>query len=485
MRPLRRKLTTTFVALGLLALLVIGVTSYTVVQWRDTEDALSRHYTRSLRLQEVRALTFEAFKEVPDAVIGGDIDPREDFTPLLEARGRAFQEWASVVEDDAERAEVAAVRAAAQRLDANAIEIFDLVDAGRREEAVVQLEAVEEAAFEPFEALTAAAVQSDRDKRAVIRAAADDARRDAALTLVVAALGALSLLLLIGAYLSGGVFTPVRKLRDALRSLNDGDAGVRVAEDGDDEVAEVNHEFNVLAATLQQRGAPATGAPPPAVDDARLVLSRLVGGLREEAETLQTAVDGHRAETVVALMAKIDAFEATLGRMGGLAYPVNLQLAPVGPAVLLHEVLDRVSDEVVRRSISTDIGVDPGFGPLLVDRARLRETLGELVRNALDALPERGGRLRLRVCPADDGWISVEVEDNGPGISEEDVAWLYDGSDRPQDPRGVGLRLATSVVEQHGGRLQLQTLPAGGTIARILLPPGGHTTAAPTEQDNP
>ena len=134
-------------------------------------------------------------------------------------------------------------------------------------------------------------------------------------------------------------------------------------------------------------------------------------------------------------------------------------------------MLERFADEVVRRSISTGVEVDPDAGPLLVDRARLREAVGELVRNALDALPARGGRLRLRAVPApDEDAVAVEVEDDGSGLAESDVAWLYDGSTPPVSRRGSGLRLATSVVEQHGGRLQLRTVPGGGTTAVLLLP---------------
>ena len=60
--------------------------------------------------------------------------------------------------------------------------------------------------------------------------------------------------------------------------------------------------------------------------------------------------------------------------------------------------------------------------------------------------------------------------DDGGGLAESDVAWLYYGITPPVSRRGSGLRLATSVVEQHGGRLQLRTVPGGGTTAVLLLP---------------
>ena len=458
-RPLRRKLFRVFVALGLLGLLLVGVTGYTIVQWRQTEETLSRHYVRSLRLQEVRALAFEAFTQVP-AAVRGEQGARDEYESRLEPLGRAFDEWAALVEDDGERAQVAAVRDAAGQLDAGADRVLGLVEAGRPAAADAALDEVEATAVQPFQDLTAAAVESDRDKRRALRADADAARGTATLTLAGAGAGVVSMLLLVGAYLTGGVFTPVRRLRDALRALNRGEAAPRLPEDGDDEIAEVNREYNALAGRATRRRAPvAAGAP---VEDASLVLRRMVAGLREE------TVHGAAAP---ALLARVDALAATLDRLGSLAAPVDLQLAPVEPAALLHDVLDRFADEVVRRSVSTGVEVDPDAGLLLADRARLREAVGELVRNALDALPARGGSLRVRAVPAPgEDAVAVEVEDDGGGLAEVDLAWLYDGSTPPSSRRGTGLRLATSVVEQHGGRLQLHTVPGGGTTAVLLLP---------------
>lgn len=494
MTSLRRKLTTTFIALGLLGLLVVGVTSYTVVQWRETEQQQARHYTRSLRLQEARALTFEAFKEVPDALLGSDDDARDDYQDRLAPIGAVFEEWASLAEDDAERAEVMAVREAAMLLDDSAEQVFDLAEAGDLATATAQLEQVEETAFEPFDALTTSAVATDRAKREQVRAAATEARTTATFALVAAGLGVVSLLLLVGAYLAGGVFGPVRALQQAMSRLAGGHSDTRLPEDGDDEIARINRDYNRLAAraTLGPARVVDDREPDGAVEDARHLLERMVTGVHDDAAALHarvvTAADagpdggtdthpdthtdaGSAADAASALVAQVDAIRVALARMGSLAYPVDLDLAPVEPMALLHDVVDRVADEVVRRCISTRIGVGAGVGTIHADRARLRETLSELVRNALDALPRTGGSLELSADVDDAGWTVLEVRDDGSGLSEQDLAWLYDDRERPADTRGVGLKLATSLVEHHGGRLQLQAIDTGGTTARILLPP--------------
>jgi len=423
---LRSKLTTTFVALGLLGLLVIGITSYVTVQWRESEDEQARHYVRSLRLQEVRALTFEAYVEVPDAIIGVENDAREDYVRRITPIGDTFAEWAELAEDDAERSEVEQVRAAAEDLAAGAERIFTLVDEGRREDAAAELERVEEELFEPFDALTTQAVTNDRAKREVVRADAGSARRTATITLVTATLGVISLLLLVGAYLNGGVFRPIGRVHAALSRLADGHTDVRLPEDGDDEIAGVSRQLNLLAARLA------------------------------EGRGTDGGEDGH-------------------GPTGPPLAPLRVET--VDPAALLHEVMERVGAEVVRGRVSTGIDVEPGLGELEADRVLVRDTLSELVRNALDAIPDTGGRLELSAAAGEPGWITFEVSDNGPGLGEDDLSWIHD-DDRGAPTGaggagGVGLRLATDAVRRHGGRLELESRgPSGaaGTVARVALP---------------
>jgi len=80
---LRRKLLTVFGGLAMLALLVVGMSWWVIGQWRATNAELEGHYLRSLLLQRIRAASFRAFKEVPDAVTGGDADARQEFEALL------------------------------------------------------------------------------------------------------------------------------------------------------------------------------------------------------------------------------------------------------------------------------------------------------------------------------------------------------------------------------------------------------------------
>lgn len=472
---LRRKLFRTLSALAVVGLLVIAVTGFTVSQWSRTEETLQRHYARSLLLREVQSLGFRAVKEVPDAVAGEELsEARHVFETTLTPANEAFATWADLADDDAERQEVELVRAAFERLVDDSRAVFDLIEAGRMEEAAVEVELAEDADFAPFERLVEEAILHDRAKREVLRQQAEDARQAATAALVVASLGVLSLTLLLGAFLSGDLFRPLHDLRRGLRRLAQGDAAVRIDTDRSDELGGVGTAFNSLAEQLQRQSAHQSGGDAPGEsitsDANRLALLRLADRLRSDAGQLSEQVDGPQAEHAAALAAQAEGLHSVVERLAHFAVPLDLHIAPTSVVALLHDVLGRFSDEIVRRGVAIEVSAAPGLTKVPVDRAKVRETLAELVRNALDALPDDGGSLALRARHENDALI-LEVIDDGSGITTEDLSWLFDSpGSKPESGAGVGLRLATSVVEQHGGRLLIEVPDGGGTIARVVLP---------------
>jgi heavy metal sensor kinase len=110
------------------------------------------------------------------------------------------------------------------------------------------------------------------------------------------------------------------------------------------------------------------------------------------------------------------------------------------------------------------------------DPAILRHVLMNLFDNAIKYSPAQG-RISVRVLRAVEHTVSIEVEDNGPGISEEHRARVFDRFYRVDEARsrdaggaGLGLALAKWGAEAHGGSLELDCPARGGCIFRLLLP---------------
>ncbi|MCM0755182.1 DUF3369 domain-containing protein [Desulfovibrio aminophilus] len=98
------------------------------------------------------------------------------------------------------------------------------------------------------------------------------------------------------------------------------------------------------------------------------------------------------------------------------------------------------------------------------------QAVAELLVNAVEALPDAGGRVGLRAWESE-GFLRIEVSDDGRGIPEAEQAYVLDPFYTTK-PVGVGMGLtrAARIAQEHGGTLTLASDPAHGTRAEIVLP---------------
>ncbi len=160
---LRRKLLTLFGGLVAIALLVAGVALVITLNWQSTTADLEDHFRRSLLLERVRANTFQALKEVDDALTDDAIDARADYEAAIEPAARDFAEWAALAHTDAERAELVRVRGAHAELLDSAGRVFELLNAGDRAGAIKLVDdELDTKDMKRFREITDGAVATDR-----------------------------------------------------------------------------------------------------------------------------------------------------------------------------------------------------------------------------------------------------------------------------------------------------------------------------------
>lgn len=117
-----------------------------------------------------------------------------------------------------------------------------------------------------------------------------------------------------------------------------------------------------------------------------------------------------------------------------------------------------------------------GEAPLFADPQLLRRALSNLVSNALRYTPA-GGRVTVEVGSMPDGSAAVRVRDSGTGIAPEHLPRLGDRFYRVDPARsdsaagaGLGLALVKSIMQLHGGRLQIESELGGGTVVSLFFP---------------
>jgi two-component system OmpR family sensor kinase/two-component system sensor histidine kinase BaeS len=121
--------------------------------------------------------------------------------------------------------------------------------------------------------------------------------------------------------------------------------------------------------------------------------------------------------------------------------------------------------------------VDPGLPTLSVDPVRLGQVLANLLQNAVRHTP-RGGAVTVSVALESDGRVGVAVADTGSGIPADVLPHVFDRFVKSGDAggAGLGLAIARSLVQAHGGEIGATSQAGRGTTVRFVIP-----VSVPTE----
>ena len=159
-----------------------------------------------------------------------------------------------------------------------------------------------------------------------------------------------------------------------------------------------------------------------------------------------------------------------LTRLGGFR-PVLTRLDGVARDILLV-----VESQAVLKGIKLQMDFDPGTPEVLVDTEQIKQVLLNLVQNAFQAMPY-GGELSVRLYPDASGeWVVLEVADTGVGIPAEHFSRLGEAFfTTKEDGTGLGLAISYRIIEDHGGKIEVQSEEGKGTRFLVKLPVAAKT----------
>lgn len=155
-----------------------------------------------------------------------------------------------------------------------------------------------------------------------------------------------------------------------------------------------------------------------------------------------------------------------------LARPLPLKRERVSVNQFIQETLEPLKHSLALRKVQVSLIPDPRLPLLSADRRLLGQVLLNLITNAADALPE-GGAMTITSQVKQQHTVEVAVTDTGVGIAPEHLRWIFDPfvTTKPAGTgMGLGLSLAVRIVEDHGGRIEVESEVGRGTTFRILLP---------------
>ena len=151
------------------------------------------------------------------------------------------------------------------------------------------------------------------------------------------------------------------------------------------------------------------------------------------------------------------------------ARPADLHLKRFDLLELLRQVIELLAPEARRLGIELRAELPTGSCSVEGDRAKLQQVFMNIVRNAIEALEERGGNIVVATLAPEEDMAVVQVRDDGPGIPEEILLRIFEPffSTKPMGT-GLGMAICHSLVQQHGGNIAVRS--DEGTIVEIRLP---------------
>jgi signal transduction histidine kinase len=191
------------------------------------------------------------------------------------------------------------------------------------------------------------------------------------------------------------------------------------------------------------------------------LLSRALDRLADE------KARGSMRSRVTIIEGEIARLERLLTEFLELARPRGIRHEPVDISRLVGDVLEFQAEAFNSHHIEIHTDIEPGT-IALGDSEKLRQVVINLLVNALDAMPE-SGTLSVQVGSTRVA-AAIEIGDTGPGIDPNILPEIFDPFFTTKEAgTGLGLSIVRKIVDQHGGRVEIDSAPGRGTRVRVEL----------------
>ncbi len=155
---------------------------------------------------------------------------------------------------------------------------------------------------------------------------------------------------------------------------------------------------------------------------------------------------------------------------------IVLSLVPCSMDKALNELIDGFRMEASKKNIKLELKVPDKLSLIMADKDLLQRVVSNLLDNAIKYSPENS-TIYVRVREKEDA-IECEVQDSGPGISPNDLPYIFDPffrgkrdkAESAESGLGLGLAIVKSIVDAHGGRVKVSSREGEGTKFTFALP---------------
>ncbi|KPL85895.1 GAF domain-containing protein [Herpetosiphon geysericola] len=198
----------------------------------------------------------------------------------------------------------------------------------------------------------------------------------------------------------------------------------------------------------------------------------------------QLVADGHMGtvnemqrdalQAVVRNTGAMTALISDLLDLGKIEAGIGISPQETDLSVVLREVIDELKLRAKQGQISVQPEIPPSL-PLLADPSRMRQVFTNILSNAIKYTPA-GGKVVVKASNGDTK-VHVQIQDSGLGIPEDSLPHIFErfyrvkrDIDSPVEGTGLGLAITKSIVDEHGGTIEVQSAIGQGTTFNVYLP---------------
>jgi signal transduction histidine kinase len=284
--------------------------------------------------------------------------------------------------------------------------------------------------------------------------------------------GGLVVSLLVILVLARGMVLPLREMVSATHSMANGDYTQRVTATAQDEVGSLARSFNAMASQLEE----VEHQRQELMANVSHELRTPIAALRARLENLADGVEALDDEAIDIMLKGTERLSRLVDQLLELSQFESGAIRIDRQSVVISELIEQAATEVrpVNAQVCIVAEVDgdlTGAG----DPERIHEVLTNLLTNAVRHSPV-GGEVKVRGTAITDG-VRVVVSDQGVGVSPADIERIFDRFYRVDSARssgaggaGLGLAIARSIVELHGGHIWAESLEPTGCRIVFELP---------------
>ena len=293
--------------------------------------------------------------------------------------------------------------------------------------------------------------------------------------MMYASLGAISLAIILGLIFTQTLLRPLSKLSTALSNMEQGELHQIVETNSDDELGEVIQGFNQMSAALTSANARRDQMTADIAHELRSPLTVINGYI----EAMQDGSLEITKERLAIVQDEVNLLNRLVDDMRTLALADSGQLIIQRAEVDIKNVFDHLANayQLIADSQKLQLSfVNYGYKSLFADEDRLIQVVSNLLNNAFRHT-DPGGQIMVKSYNLSDGSTVIEVEDTGEGIPAEDLPYVFNRFYRADNSRqtkkgesGLGLSIVKAIIDAHNGQVDVASEIGKGSTFTVTFP---------------